>query len=119
MGTPHQVIDLTYIKDAASGNTIFIKEMIVIFLKQTPTYLSLLKEYREEGNWDEFKKILHKLKPTITMMGIKKGEAFVKEIELLVKGHIDLYKIESLLIKLENICIESYKELNNELLLKN
>jgi hypothetical protein len=108
-------IDLSYLKDASGGNTKFIKEMVEIFLKQTPLYIIELKKYNNDKNWEEFRKIMHKLKPTITMMGIREGDNYVKEIDYKVKNNVETDGVSSLLDKMEVLFNKTYVELNEEI----
>jgi CheY-like chemotaxis protein/HPt (histidine-containing phosphotransfer) domain-containing protein len=116
MSTSRKLTDLTYLKDASSGNQTFINEMIDIFLKQTPLYLEQLFQFCENKDWTEFRKVMHKLKPTITMMGIKEGEELVKQIEKKVKGLTDLHAVKPSLEELNEICEGSFLELKGEII---
>lgn len=115
MSKSSSIINLSYLKDASANNHTFIKEMIEIFLKQTPVYLSQLRECIGENKKDDFRKIIHKLKPTVTMMGIEQGDLLIKEIEATVKNTGNLDRIESAYGNLEAICEASYSELKEEL----
>jgi PAS domain S-box-containing protein len=114
--TMNSMIDLSYLKDASGGNHAFMKDMIDIFLKQTPGYLAQLNDYCKDANWVEFRKVMHKLKPTITMMGIKEGDALVKEIEPKVKKSEELDTVPNLLSNLIRVCETAYDELQKEVL---
>src|SRR5436190_21936160 len=94
-------VDLSYLIDASGGNNQFIKEMIEIFLKQTPLYIKELKKLCKEKNWVEFRKIMHKIKPTITMMGIREGDDYVKEVDYRIKNKIEIEKIPIYVEKME------------------
>lgn len=111
----NRYINLDYLRDASGDNLSFIGEMIRIFLRQTPELLSKLTTLLIEKDWDEFRKVIHKMKPTVTMMGIKEGEVLVKLIEGKVKGKTELDQVGEDLRKLEEICKASYEELQSEL----
>lgn len=115
MNGNYEYIDLSYLKEASGGNGSFIKEMILLFLKQTPDYLEQLKANYGESDWENFRKIMHKLKPTVTMMGIKKGEELIKKIEVRVKGQTELETVGPDLLQLETICVRSFDELNHQM----
>lgn len=108
-------INLNYLRDASAGNDSFIKEMITIFLKQTPVTLEKLSVLSDAKEWEEFRKLIHKMKPTVAMMGMKDAENLVKSIEKKVKLSMELETIGEELKKLSRICDESYKELEGEL----
>lgn len=109
-----KTIDLTYLEDASAGNKAFIKEMMGIFLRQTPLFLSLLKENLENENEIEFKAVLHKFKPTVTMMGISKGADIIKEIEVKVKEN-EFDNIGNLLLELDSTCQNAFVDIREEL----
>ncbi|MBX9850341.1 MAG: PAS domain S-box protein [Cytophagaceae bacterium] len=115
MSSKVKKINLDYLKDASADNKAFIEEMIAIFLKQTPAYLKDLEGLLVKQNWTDFRKVMHKLKPTVSMMGIKEGEAYVKEIESIVKGNPQTEELIKLLNNLANVCNEAFIELQEEL----
>lgn len=114
-GMSSLVTNLNYLKEASAGNVKFIHEMINIFLRQTPGYLSLLKELGDQKDWLEFRKIMHKIKPTISMMGIYSLDSVVKQIEICSKEHKNLEQLPILLAELENVCGKAFIELKEEL----
>jgi PAS domain S-box-containing protein len=110
-----KIIDLSYLHEASAGNKAFITEMISIFLEQTPGFINHLIETSKEKNWLEFRKTLHKIKPTIIMMGIHSLEGDVPKIENSVKKGVDLDLVPALVDKMETICKKAYEELKTEL----
>lgn len=109
------ITDLSYLQEASNYNEEFIKEMIHIFLRQTPGYLDDIRMLAKEKEWDKVKALLHKLKPTMPMMGIKEGEKLVLNLESDVKALINLDKVMPRLKELENICEMAYIELKSYL----
>jgi PAS domain S-box-containing protein len=107
--------NLSYLYEASAGNKKFMSEMINIFLEQTPGFINHLKDTSNEKNWLEFRKTMHKIKPTIIMMGIHELENDIPKIENSVKKEVALDKIPSLIAKMESICARAYKELELEL----
>lgn len=73
--------DLTYLINASDNNAGFIKQMIDIFLKQTPEFLQELRTYHDNQDWENFRKVMHKMKPTIKMMGINELNKNIEFIE--------------------------------------
>jgi PAS domain S-box-containing protein len=110
-----KVTDLSYLNDASAGNKNFISEMIHIFLEQTPGFINHLKKTCAEKNWVEFRKTMHKIKPTIIMMGIHSLANDIPRIENSVKKETNLEEVPSLVAKMESICGLAYAELNVEL----
>ncbi len=110
-----RVTDLSYLHEASAGNESFIREMIDIFLKQTPGFLVALKELKGRNDWEEFRKITHKLKPTIFMMGIHSLKPVIKQIEFCSKELKDLDLLPELLEELERCCHKAYRELEDNI----
>lgn len=87
------IIDLSYLKEVASGNIEFMVEMIDIFLDQTPGYLSNLNEAIENKNWQKIAESAHKIKPTLGFMGIESAKETMAEIELNARKQEDFENI--------------------------
>ncbi|GAL86435.1 signal transduction histidine kinase [Sporocytophaga myxococcoides] len=107
--------DLTYLINASDNNASFIKQMIEIFLKQTPDFLSELRTFHDNQDWENFRKVMHKMKPTIKMMGINELNKNVEFIETSVKQQQNLSEVSSHLSIIDTVCQSSFKELQQEL----
>jgi len=78
----HKVTDLHYLKELADGSLDFEKEMISMFLTQVPQNFEKLKHAQESKNWDEVKKMAHKMKPNFSIIGVKSLMEVFQFIEL-------------------------------------
>lgn len=107
-------IDLTYLKDFARGDNAFIIEMITVFMIQTPELLQTIKTSLETKNWPSMRGAAHKMKPSMTFMGIKEMENVVRLIEDYSSKETSLELLPELIDKLEKVCVESIKELEIE-----
>jgi HPt (histidine-containing phosphotransfer) domain-containing protein len=113
--SPLKVTDLSYLKEASADNKAFLKEMIEIFLKQTPGLITALHTTSRNKDWTEFRKIMHKIKPSITMIGIHDLEPDILKIDEAVKKGIGMEQLPALLQKFEEVCNRAYTELRREL----
>ncbi len=113
--TPSRYIDLTYLSKRTKANPELMKEMISLYLDQTPVLIRIMKKALAENDWDSIYSAAHKIIPSFSIMGIS------KEFEILgkmiqdysgTKQHLD--KIPELLLKLEQVCIQACKELTGE-----
>jgi HPt (histidine-containing phosphotransfer) domain-containing protein len=75
------IIDLTYLKEVATGDTEFIIEMIDIFLLQTPGYVEQLTAAVDQKDWIKMADLSHKIKPTLAFMGVESAKNTLQEIE--------------------------------------
>ena len=112
---PDKVTDLSYLTEASAGNKVFIKNMIEVFIHQTPELITHLKETAENKDWTEFRKTMHKFKPTLTMMGIYSLKEHVAFLETNVKLGASLEKAPELVLTIENVCQQALAELKKEL----
>lgn len=111
-----ELTNLTYLQEASANNNKFIKEMISLFLRQTPEFLTMIKKSLDQEDRAEAAKVLHKLKPCMKMMGMDTLETHIKKMENDVKSGNEISKTQSDLIHLESICVKAYTELEMKLL---
>ena len=83
------VIDLSYLREVASDNTEFMIEMIDIFLAQTPGYIDQLTTAIDQKDWSKMAELSHKIKPTMSFMGVESAKNTLGEIELKSREQID------------------------------
>lgn len=68
--TTHALVDLSYLRKMSNNNQDFIKEIIGTFLESMPANVNEINQSADQGNWEQVAKLVHKIKPTITLMGI-------------------------------------------------
>lgn len=66
---PTYKVNLAYLEDLTSGDPSMIREIIELFLKQTPGDLSRLESAIEKGDWISVKNLAHHIKPTLSYVG--------------------------------------------------
>ncbi|MDH5367232.1 MAG: ATP-binding protein [Cyclobacteriaceae bacterium] len=114
---PHKFIDLTYLKSMSGNDMNFIKEMIMLFLEQTPKIIAELKHSLDNNNWVELKKIAHKAKPTMVFFGLKKLQKILSQLEKSNTTKIDILstreKINEIETDFKKISIELEELLHN------
>ena len=74
-------LDLSSLQDVANGSNEFMIEMMEMFLKQTPGYFEQLDQLIKDENWPVVADISHKIKPSLTFMGIESARVSLDEIE--------------------------------------
>jgi len=67
---PDTLVDLSYLRKMSNNNQDFIDEIIGTFLESMPGNINEITQSAASGNWEQVAKIVHKIKPTITLMGI-------------------------------------------------
>jgi CheY-like chemotaxis protein len=75
------LINLEYLTDFAEGDMTFVKEMMALFLKNTPVTLASILESNKSNDAKKLKAEVHKLKSSLGLFGIVKASESVTIIE--------------------------------------
>ena len=76
-----EVYELTYLREHAEGDAEFLKEMIDIFLTDTPPLLDQLQADIDEGDYQKMKTTSHSMKGLFLTLGINDAASRLKQIE--------------------------------------
>lgn len=95
-------VDLSYLEEVTGGSTEIIKEMLELFLSETPTQIQLLKEKCQLSAWNEVRAEAHKLKPTFLYIGLEDSNAKLATIESNARSNENLDNISLLISSVEN-----------------
>jgi HPt (histidine-containing phosphotransfer) domain-containing protein len=104
-------VDLSYLKDVASGSDEFMIDMIDLFLDQTPAYFEQLEQFIAEENWSKVADIAHKIKPTLAFMGVDSARESMAEIEQNARNLKNLETISPAFQILKEMSVQLYKQL--------
>jgi len=85
MKTEFNHFKLDYIEEIANGEDEFKKELICIFLKQIPEFISNMKRYLSEYNNEALAKEAHTAKSSVLTFMMKDTGNALKKIQLLSK----------------------------------
>jgi HPt (histidine-containing phosphotransfer) domain-containing protein len=104
-------VDLSYLKDVASGSDEFMIDMIDLFLDQTPAYFEQLEQFIAEENWSKVADIAHKIKPTLAFMGVDSARESMAEVEQNARNLKNLETISPAFQILKEMSVQLYKQL--------
>ncbi len=104
-------VDLSYLKDVASGSDEFMVDMIDLFLDQTPGYFEQLEKFISEESWTKVADIAHKIKPTLAFMGVDSARESMAEIEQNARNVKNLETISPAFQVLKDMTVQLYKQL--------
>ncbi len=91
-----EAIDLTYLKKVSGNNKAFIGEIVDSFVASTPLAIKEIRTHLENGNWLKMEKEVHKIKPTLSMIGLVGTREKAIEIELLTHAQSDNLRLATL-----------------------
>lgn len=109
--TTEKLVDFKYLKDFAEGDDTFIKNMVSIFLENTPESMEIILNSSKIDDIKILKKEIHKLKSSISLLGIVKASESVNSIEKELEVNPLGQKRKEEVIYLNEICQLAIKEL--------
>jgi len=123
MQPDHQLYTYSYLYKITSTSPSFIHKMIGLFVSSLDEYISELKTLEKSRNFEELRKVLHKMKPGVMNLEIKgagevlkyvsAAEAWDDQISVRVNKLIEIFiKIKPLM---EGDLEELGKELPNDI----
>lgn len=107
--------DLSYLREISGGSEELMKEMVEIFLTETPDMLQGLTESAQTEDWKTFREIAHKIKPSITYAGIVSAEKLIEKIHEDAKSQTNLDEIPGLLPEFVSVCNAAIEELKGKM----
>jgi signal transduction histidine kinase/HPt (histidine-containing phosphotransfer) domain-containing protein len=108
-------INLNYLKQIADGNEGFVIEMIEMFLNKTPEAMKEMNEHYHNRNWEEFKKIAHRIKPSFGYMGMPEIQQSLSKLEQLTDKELMEEEVEKALMEITTRTNFAYSQLRVEL----
>jgi len=107
---------MTYLLKLTKFNSKLMTEMIGVYLKQTPPLVQSMKQSYLDKDWQLLQATVHKMIPSFIIMGMspeitevaQKIQEFAHKLEL--SDDLDI-----LISQLENVCNQSFAELEIEL----
>ena len=109
-------INLEYLNTRTKSNPKMIKEMIVIYLEQTPTLISLMKTSYSTQDWKSLSSAAHKMIPSFSIMGISKDfEEMARKVQEFANSQLFSEGMGDMVFQLEIICGQACEELQEEL----
>jgi PAS domain S-box-containing protein len=108
-------IDLNYLVQRTKSNPALMMEMISVYLEQTPSLISEMKQSLQEKNWHSLYSAVHKIIPSFSIMGISVDfENTAKRVQEYANTQQHTDEIPAMILQLENICNQACKELEVE-----
>jgi HPt (histidine-containing phosphotransfer) domain-containing protein len=103
--------DLEYLEQLSNGSNEFVCQMIDVFMEQTPAAISKMEETCAAADWSGLAAIAHKIKPSLSFMGIKELEPVIMDLEHNAKTLEDTAAAPRLIAKIKEICNAAMLEL--------
>jgi len=109
-------IDLNYLMQRTKSNPDLMIEMISLYLEQTPPLITSMKKSLQEKDWKTLQAAVHKMIPSFMIVGINSDfETMAKKVQEYASTQQQTDAIHEMVVKLENVCAQACKELQEEL----
>lgn len=106
-----KITDLSYLASVCDGDRIFMKDMIDTFIANTPSTINEMQKWVNNADWQRVASLAHKIKPSITFMGMECLKPVVKKIENFANDNYNTDQIPPLVNTLSEKCSLAFKEL--------
>ena len=110
-----RLYDLSIVESVSGGDAAFIKKMVTLFIKTVPQNVEEMAAAMEAENWDQVRKMAHKLKSTVDSMGIKSIHHQIRLVESNAKQQKSLDEIPPLVRSIEAVISECLEQLKAEI----
>jgi len=108
---PKKLYDLKELHSISAGDKGFAREMIELFISQNETAVLELRNHVAGMDLIPVKAILHKLKPSLMVMGVNTVTELVEQVEQLELTTMDASILPDLCVKIEH----SLQDVNRQL----
>jgi PAS domain S-box-containing protein len=107
--------DLAYLSRRTKSNPLLMMEMISLYLEQTPTLISEMKEGLQNRDWNSLYKAVHKMIPSFSIVGINTDfETMAKKVQEFASNQEKEDGIYDMILQLESVCSQACMELEEE-----
>lgn len=113
--TSEKLTDLTYLKNVCNGDKTFMRDMVETFITNTPSAINEMQKWANRAEWLKVGQIAHRIKPSISFMGLEKLKPIIKNLEDFGKENKQTDQIPALIETLSDKCKIAIKELNQSL----
>src|ERR1019366_978025 len=110
----NNVTDLTYLRQVSNGDNDFIKEMIEVYMQQTPEAINNLEKHLKNKDWKMLRAVTHKMKPSFSFFGLKDLYDIADSMEEYSAKEIHLELLPDMIDKVKLTCNKAMVELEEK-----
>jgi len=115
--TKQKCINLDNLNELTNGDFQVKTRIAKIYLDEIPKLIQAMRQSIDNLDWDSLRKAAHSIIPSFALMGINKEfEMMARTIESHAEKKENIGEIRDLFFKIDNLCLEVYQEIKNELI---
>lgn len=107
--------DLAYLKEISRGDNVFIREMIQVFIEETPKAINNLEQHLNNRDWKMLRAVAHKMKPSFSFVGLKDLQDIINSVEEYSETETNLDQLPEMIAKIKNGCFLAIEELKEDI----
>ena len=116
-GKKSKCIDLQYLIRRTKSNPNLMREMISLYLEQTPPLIRAMRQSLKDKDWHLLYSAVHKIIPSFAIMGISPDfENMAKKVQEFASTQKQSDGINDMVLQLGNVCTQACNELEEELI---
>lgn len=108
-------INLSILEEFADGDNEFMVDILSVYAGETPNAIDKIKAYTSEADWESLRKVVHKLKSSVAMLGMEELSSTIAVMEANIKGNENLDTLPSLSEKVIVTCEVSLPEVMEQI----
>jgi CheY-like chemotaxis protein/HPt (histidine-containing phosphotransfer) domain-containing protein len=113
-----KLFNLKELKSISNNNKEFMREMIALFIQESTDAIKKIKDAQTQSEYITIKKIIHKIKPSIQVMGILSITKQIKQIEETSDKNIDKNLFNQLTNTILTVLKEAIDQIKDEIVIK-
>ena len=106
-------VNLDVLKEISEGSNDLMRDLIFLFISQIPVFIEQLDYYNKNEDYISLGKLAHKIKSSVSMMGISELSSDMKKLEQLAQAKKDTKKYPEYIERFKCISTEAVSELND------
>jgi len=108
--------NLSYLHVRTKSDPVLMREIIMLYLEQTPSLIKLLKKSVDEQDWKTLQMSIHKMIPSFSIMGINKEfEEVARQIQEFARSRQQNEEIHAMVDRISQVCFQACIELEEEI----
>ncbi len=111
MDQANRLVNFDFLKGFSGNDSAFMREVIEIYIDETPQYLEALHLAVQRQDWAKVGEVAHSLKSSVRFMGMGSVTEQVLQLEIFGKKQEQTARIPDLAKQVTENCLKSIEEL--------
>ena len=110
-----RITDLSYLEMVSDGDKEFIEQVVESFIDNNAQIIISLKEEQEAKNWVKMGQLIHKIKPSLEMVGLTPLKEKIVLAETNLKNETNIEETLPLVDEIISNCQQAIEELKEDI----